>query len=399
MKKYRSLLPIDEEGYYGRFGGAYIPEILHNNVKNLREAFYRYVDDDDFQKEFDTLMRDYVGRPSPLYRADRLSEIHKTNIYLKREDLNHTGAHKINNAIGSALLAKRMGKKRIIAETGAGQHGVATATVCALMGLDCVVYMGATDVARQQPNVERMKMLGAKVVAVHSGNKTLKDATNEAIRDWCCNPDSFYIIGSTVGPHPYPEMVAHFQSIISKEIRQQLKEQVGRETPDYVVACVGGGSNAAGAFYHFINKPEVRLIAAEAAGKGVDSGETAATIHAGSEGIIHGSRTLVMQTPDGQIVEPYSISAGLDYPGIGPLHAYLATSGRAEVLAVTDTEALDAAMTLTRNEGIIPALESAHALAVLDKKRFRPDDIVVINLSGRGDKDLHTYLMNNTINE
>lgn len=399
MKKYRSLLPIDEEGYYGRFGGAYIPEILHSNVKNLREAFYRYVDDDDFQKEFDTLMRDYVGRPSPLYRADRLSEIHKTNIYLKREDLNHTGAHKINNAIGSALLAKRMGKKRIIAETGAGQHGVATATVCALMGLDCVVYMGATDVARQQPNVERMKMLGAKVVAVHSGNKTLKDATNEAIRDWCCNPDSFYIIGSTVGPHPYPEMVAHFQSIISKEIRQQLKEQVGRETPDYVVACVGGGSNAAGAFYHFINKPEVRLIAAEAAGKGVDSGETAATIHAGSEGIIHGSRTLVMQTPDGQIVEPYSISAGLDYPGIGPLHAYLATSGRAEVLAVTDTEALDAAMTLTRNEGIIPALESAHALAVLDKKRFRPDDIVVINLSGRGDKDLHTYLMNNSINE
>ncbi|WP_289732978.1 tryptophan synthase subunit beta [uncultured Duncaniella sp.] len=399
MKKYRSLLPIDEEGYYGRFGGAYIPEILHDNVKNLRDAFYRYVDDDDFQKEFDTLMRDYVGRPSPLYRADRLSEIHKTNIYLKREDLNHTGAHKINNAIGSALLAKRMGKTRIIAETGAGQHGVATATVCALMGLDCVVYMGATDVARQQPNVERMKMLGAKVVAVHSGNKTLKDATNEAIRDWCCNPDSFYIIGSTVGPHPYPEMVAHFQSIISKEIRAQLKEQVGRETPDYVVACVGGGSNAAGAFYHFINNPEVRLIAAEAAGKGVDSGETAATIHAGSEGIIHGSRTLVMQTSDGQIVEPYSISAGLDYPGIGPLHAYLATSGRAEVLAVTDTEALDAAMTLTRNEGIIPALESAHALAVLDKKRFHPDDIVVINLSGRGDKDLHTYLMNNSINE
>lgn len=398
MKKYRSLLPIDEEGYYGRFGGAYIPEILHDNVKNLRDAFYRYVDDDDFQKEFDTLMRDYVGRPSPLYRADRLSEIHKTNIYLKREDLNHTGAHKINNAIGSALLAKRMGKTRIIAETGAGQHGVATATVCALMGLDCVVYMGATDVARQQPNVERMKMLGAKVVAVHSGNKTLKDATNEAIRDWCCNPGSFYIIGSTVGPHPYPEMVAHFQSIISKEIRAQLKEQVGRETPDYVVACVGGGSNAAGAFYHFINNPEVRLIAAEAAGKGVDSGETAATIHAGSEGIIHGSRTLIMQTSDGQIVEPYSISAGLDYPGIGPLHAYLATSGRAEVLAVTDTEALDAAMTLTRNEGIIPALESAHALAVLDKKRFHPDDIVVINLSGRGDKDLHTYLMNNSIN-
>lgn len=395
MQHYKSLLPVDEEGYYGRFGGAYIPEILHSNVRNLREAFYRYVDDEDFQKEFDTLMRDYVGRPSPLYRADRLSELYGTNIYLKREDLNHTGAHKINNAIGSALLAKRMGKTRIIAETGAGQHGVATATVCALMGLDCVVYMGATDVARQQPNVERMKMLGAKVVPVHSGNKTLKDATNEAIRDWCCNPDSFYIIGSTVGPHPYPEMVAHFQSVISKEIRSQLKSHIGRETPDYVVACVGGGSNAAGAFYHFIGSPEVKLIAAEAAGKGVDSGETAATIQAGSEGIIHGARTLVMQTPDGQIVEPYSISAGLDYPGIGPLHAFLATSGRAEVLAVTDTEALDAAMTLTRREGIIPALESAHALAVLDKKRFAPDDVVVINVSGRGDKDMHTYLANN----
>ncbi|MDE6812630.1 MAG: tryptophan synthase subunit beta [Duncaniella sp.] len=395
MQHYKSLLPVDEEGYYGRFGGAYIPEILHSNVKNLREAFYRYVDDEDFQQEFDTLMRDYVGRPSPLYRADRLSELYGTNIYLKREDLNHTGAHKINNAIGSALLAKRMGKTRIIAETGAGQHGVATATVCALMGLDCVVYMGATDVARQQPNVERMKMRGAKVVPVHSGNKTLKDATNEAIRDWCCNPDSFYIIGSTVGPHPYPEMVAHFQSVISKEIRSQLLSHIGRETPDYVVACVGGGSNAAGAFYHFIGSPEVKLIAAEAAGKGVDSGETAATIQAGSEGIIHGARTLVMQTSDGQIVEPYSISAGLDYPGIGPLHAFLATSGRAEVLAVTDSEALDAAMTLTRREGIIPALESAHALAVLDKKRFAPDDVVVINVSGRGDKDMHTYLANN----
>ena len=396
MEKYRSLLPIDEEGYYGRFGGAYIPEILHSNVKNLREAFYRYVDDEDFQREFDGLMRDYVGRPSPLYRADRLSELYGTNIYLKREDLNHTGAHKINNAIGSALLARRMGKHRIIAETGAGQHGVATATVCALMGLECVVYMGATDVARQQPNVERMKMLGATVVPVQSGNKTLKDATNEAIRDWCCNPDSFYIIGSTVGPHPYPEMVAHFQSVISKEIREQLKSHIGRENPDYVVACVGGGSNAAGAFYHFINHPEVKLIAAEAAGKGVDSGETAATIQAGSEGIIHGARTLVMQTPDGQIVEPYSISAGLDYPGIGPLHAFLATSGRAEVLAVTDAEALSAAMTLTRREGIIPALESAHALAVLDKKSFGRDDIVVINVSGRGDKDMQTYLSFNS---
>lgn len=394
MKKFKSLLPIDEEGYYGRFGGAYIPEILHSNVKALREAFYRYAEDEEFKKEFDRLMRDYVGRPSPLYRADRLSEHYGTNVYLKREDLNHTGAHKINNAIGSALLAKRMGKHRIIAETGAGQHGVATATVCALMGLDCVVYMGATDVERQQPNVERMKMLGAKVVPVHSGNKTLKDATNEAIRDWCCNPESFYIIGSTVGPHPYPEMVAHFQSVISREIKEQLASKTGRENPDYVIACVGGGSNAAGAFYHFVQEPGVKLIAAEAAGKGVDSGETAATIHVGSEGIIHGARTLVMQTPDGQITEPYSISAGLDYPGIGPLHAYLATSGRAKVLAVTDTEALDAAMRLTRMEGIIPALESAHALAVLDRMRFRKEDIVVINLSGRGDKDLHTYLNN-----
>ncbi|MDE5904789.1 tryptophan synthase subunit beta [Duncaniella sp.] len=392
MSTYKSLLPVDEEGYYGRFGGAYVPEILHSNVENLRKAFYRYVDDDDFKQEFDTLMRDYVGRPSPLYRAGRLSEHYGTNIYLKREDLNHTGAHKINNAIGSALLARRMGKHRIIAETGAGQHGVATATVCALMGLECVVYMGATDVARQQPNVERMKMLGAKVVPVMSGNRTLKDATNEAIRDWCCNPDSFYIIGSTVGPHPYPEMVAHFQSVISSEIRSQLKSQAGCETPDYVVACVGGGSNAAGAFYHFINEPSVRLIAAEAAGLGVDSGQTAATIQAGSEGIIHGARTLVMQTPDGQIEEPYSISAGLDYPGIGPLHAFLARSGRADVLAVTDREALDAAMTLTRLEGIIPALESAHALAVLDRLKFGHDEIVVINVSGRGDKDMNTYM-------
>ncbi len=394
MKSYKSLLPVDEEGYYGRFGGAYIPEILHRNVENLLEAFHRYVDDDDFNAEFELLLRDYVGRPSPLYRANRLSEAYCTNVYLKREDLNHTGAHKINNAIGSALLAKRMGKKRIIAETGAGQHGVATATVCALLGLECVVYMGATDVASQQPNVERMKMLGAKVEPVRSGNMTLKDATNEAIRDWCCNPDSFYIIGSTVGPHPYPEMVAHFQSVISREIKEQLRSQIGRETPDYVIACVGGGSNAAGAFYHFIDNSSVHLIAAEAAGKGVDTGETAATMHVGREGIIHGARTMVMQTPDGQIIEPYSISAGLDYPGIGPLHAFLATSGRAQVMAVTDKEALDAAMHLTRAEGIIPALESAHALAVLDKKKFAPDDVVVINVSGRGDKDMHTYLAN-----
>jgi tryptophan synthase beta chain len=387
------FLPVDEEGYYGPFGGAYVPEILHSNVENLKEAYARYVDDPEFVAEFEQLLADYVGRPTPLYHARRLSEHFGTNIYLKREDLCHTGAHKINNAIGSVLLAKRMGKTRIIAETGAGQHGVATATVCALMGLECVVYMGATDVARQQPNVERMKMLGAKVVAVTSGNQTLKDATNEAIRDWCCNPsDTFYVIGSTVGPHPYPQMVAHFQSVISREIRRQLKEQIGRELPDYVVACVGGGSNAAGAFYHFLQEPTVKLVSAEAAGLGIDSGESAATIHLGKEGIIHGSRTLVMQTEDGQITEPYSISAGLDYPGIGPLHAYLATSGRAEVRAVTDSEALEAANLLTRTEGIIPALESAHALAVLGQKRFGKDDVVVINLSGRGDKDMATYL-------
>ncbi len=387
------VLPVDDNGYYGRFGGAYIPEILHRNVENLKAAFYDAINDEKFNAQFRELMRDYVGRPSPLYRATALSRHYGTNVYLKREDLNHTGAHKINNAIGSVLLAKRMGKTRIIAETGAGQHGVATATVCALAGLKCAVYMGATDIARQQPNVQRMKMLGAEVVPVTSGNSTLKDATNEAIRDWCCNPaDTFYVIGSTVGPHPYPEMVAHFQSVISEEIMWQLEQQIGRSHPDYVIACVGGGSNAAGAFYHFIDNPNVRLIAAEAAGKGIDSGESAATIQLGKEGIIHGARTLVMQTPDGQIVEPYSISAGLDYPGIGPLHAFLADSGRSEVIAVTDAEALNSAMRITRTEGIIPALESSHALAVLDKKRFNPDDVVVINLSGRGDKDLNTYL-------
>ncbi|MBD5346104.1 MAG: tryptophan synthase subunit beta [Bacteroides sp.] len=383
----------DAGGFYGSFGGAYIPEILLSNVEKLNEAYRRYIDDPDFQAEYRALLRDYVGRPSPLFRAARLSERYGTNIYLKREDLNHTGAHKINNAIGSALLARRMGKTRIIAETGAGQHGVATATVCALMGMECVVFMGATDVERQRPNVERMKMLGAKVVPVFSGNATLKDATNEAIRDWCCHPsDTFYIIGSTVGPHPYPEMVARFQSVISEEIRRQLLEQTGSELPTAVIACVGGGSNAAGAFYHFIDEPAVRLIAAEAAGKGVDTGETAATISCGTEGIIHGSRTMVMQTPDGQIVEPYSISAGLDYPGIGPMHAYLANSGREEVIAVTDAEALSAAMTITRLEGIIPALESSHALAVLDRIQFGPDDNIVINVSGRGDKDMATYM-------
>lgn len=383
---------VDSNGYYGRFGGAYVPEILHANVERLKNAYLREIQDDAFQKEFRDLLMDYVGRPSPLYFARRLSERYGTKIYLKREDLNHTGAHKINNTIGQILLARRMGKTRIIAETGAGQHGVATATVCALMNMKCVVYMGATDVARQQPNVEKMLMLGAEVVAVESGNKTLKDATNEAIRDWCCNPrDTYYIIGSTVGPHPYPDMVARFQSVISEEIRKQLLEKEGREEPDYVIACVGGGSNAAGAFYHFLDSPRVQLIAAEAAGKGIDTGESAATIHLGREGIIHGSRTLVMQTPDGQIVEPYSVSAGLDYPGIGPLHAFLADEKRSEVLAITDDEALDAAFRLTEMEGIIPALESAHALAVLEKMQFAPQDLVVVNLSGRGDKDMQAY--------
>ena len=369
MKKYDVTL----EGYYGRFGGAFIPEVLYANVENLRRAYLREMADPGFQQEFESLLRDYVGRPSPLYLAKRLSERYGAKIYLKREDLNHTGAHKINNTIGQILLARRMGKTRIIAETGAGQHGVAAATVCALMDMECVVYMGATDIARQRPNVEKMEMLGAKVVSVESGNKTLKDATNEAIRDWCCNPrDTYYIIGSTVGPHPYPDMVARFQSVISQEIRRQLLEKEGREEPDYVIACVGGGSNAAGAFYHFINSPSVRLM--------------------GREGIIHGARTLVMQTEDGQILEPYSISAGLDYPGIGPLHAYLAEEGREEVVAIDDDQALEAAYRLTRTEGIIPALESAHALAVLEQMHFAPTDIVVVNVSGRGDKDMETYI-------
>ena len=384
---------VNKEGYYGRFGGAFIPEILQSNVEALKKAYAAIQSDTSFREEYEGLLKDYVGRPSPLYLAKRLSDKYGAKIYLKREDLNHTGAHKINNTIGQILLARRMGKRRIIAETGAGQQGVATATVCALMGMQCVVYMGATDMERQRLNVEKMRMLGAEVRAAESGNKTLKDATNEAIRDWCCNPrDTYYIIGSVVGPHPYPCMVAYFQSVISKEIREQLKEKEGREEPDYVIACVGGGSNAAGAFYHFLDSPQVKLVAAEAAGKGVDSGMTAATICLGREGIIHGSRTFVMQTEDGQIVEPYSISAGLDYPGIGPLHAYLADEKRMEVLAVTDDEALRAAYELTRIEGIIPALESSHALAVLTRKRFEKDDIVVINLSGRGDKDMDTYV-------
>ncbi len=389
MKKY----DVDQRGYYGRFGGAFIPEVLYSNVQNLREAYLREMADPEFRAEFDALLRDYVGRPSPLYLAKRLSERYGAKIYLKREDLNHTGAHKINNTVGQILLARRMGKTRIIAETGAGQHGVATATVCALMDMECIVYMGATDIARQKPNVEKMEMLGATVVPVGSGNMTLKDATNEAIRDWCCNPrDTYYIIGSTVGPHPYPDMVARFQSVISQEIRKQLLEKEGREEPDCIIACVGGGSNAAGAFYHFINSPSVRLIAAEAGGEGILSGRSAATIQLGREGIIHGARTLVMQTEDGQITEPYSISAGLDYPGIGPMHAFLSEEGREEVIAVDDNEALEAAYMLTRTEGIIPALESAHALAVLEKKKFAPSDVVVVNVSGRGDKDMETYI-------
>jgi tryptophan synthase beta chain len=384
---------IDNNGYYGEFGGAYIPEILYANVERLKNEYLEIMEEPSFRQEFDTLMRDYVGRPSPLYFAARLSQKYGTRIYLKREDLNHTGAHKINNTVGQILLARRMGKTRIIAETGAGQHGVATATVCALMGMPCVVYMGATDMARQQLNVRKMEMLGAEVRAVTSGNKTLKDATNEAIRNWCCNPrDTHYIIGSVVGPHPYPDMVARFQSVISAEIKKQLIEHEGRDYPDYLIACVGGGSNAAGTFYHYLDDERVKLIAAEAAGMGIDTEESAATIHLGREGIIHGSRTLVMQTEDGQITEPYSVSAGLDYPGIGPLHAHLAAVGRAEVLAVTDKEALDAALELTRLEGIIPALESAHALGVFGQKRFVPQDLIVLTLSGRGDKDMETYI-------
>ena len=392
MKTYQ----VNEEGYYGNFGGAYIPEILHRCVTELKEAYLKVLESQDFQEEFAQLLRDYVGRPSPLYLAKRLSEKYGCKIYLKREDLNHTGAHKINNAIGQVLLAKRMGKKRIIAETGAGQHGVATATVCALMNMECVVYMGKTDVERQHVNVERMKMLGAKVVAVTSGNMILKDATNEAIRDWCCHPaDTYYVIGSTVGPHPYPDMVARLQSVISEEIKKQLQEHEGRDYPDYLMACVGGGSNAAGTIYHYIDDERVKIILAEAGGKGIDTNLSAATIHLGKLGIIHGSKTLVMQDEDGQIQEPYSISAGLDYPGIGPMHANLAHEHRATVLAINDDEAIRAAYELTLLEGIIPALESAHALGALPKVTFRPTDIVVLTVSGRGDKDINTYLSHN----
>ena len=383
----------DEKGYYGEFGGSYVPEMLYPNMEELQQNYLAIMADPDFIKEFQGLLKDYVGRPSPLYFAERLSDKYKTKIYLKREDLNHTGAHKINNTIGQILVAKRLGKKRIIAETGAGQHGVATATVCALAGLDCTVYMGEIDIARQAPNVARMKMLGAKVVPATSGSKTLKDATNEAIRAWINNPvDTHYIIGSVVGFHPYPDMVARFQSVISEEIKWQLKEHEGTENPDYVIACVGGGSNAAGAFYHYLDNEKVKLIAVEAAGKGVNSGESAATSILGKIGIIHGSKTILMQTADGQIVEPYSISAGLDYPGVGPQHAHLFQTRRAMFLNATDDEAMEAGLELSKLEGIIPAIETAHALAVLPKMSFRSDDLVVINLSGRGDKDLNTYI-------
>lgn len=389
MKAYE----VNNEGYYGEFGGAYVPEILHRCVEELRKAYLPILKSAEFRAEFRQLLRDYVGRPSPLYFARRLSGKYGCKLYLKREDLNHTGAHKINNALGQVLLARRMGKRRIIAETGAGQHGVATATACALAGMPCVVFMGQTDVERQHVNVEKMRMLGAEVRPVTSGNMTLKDATNEAIRYWCCHPaDTYYVIGSTVGPHPYPDLVARLQSVISEEIRQQLLDHEGRDCPDCLIACVGGGSNAAGTVYRFLDRPEVRIVLAEAGGEGLASGRSAATLALGREGIIHGARTLVMQNADGQIEEPYSLSAGLDYPGVGPLHASLIRTGRAEAVAVTDDEAVAAAFELTRLEGIIPALESAHALGALPKLSFRPDELVVLTVSGRGDKDMETYL-------
>lgn len=384
---------VDERGYFGKFGGAYIPEMLYPNVEELKENYLKIIADPKFKEQFDQLLKDYVGRPTPLYLASRLSEKYGAKIYLKREDLCHTGAHKVNNTIGQILVAQALGKKKIIAETGAGQHGVATATVCALMGLECIVYMGEIDMARQKPNVERMKILGAEVRPASSGSKTLKDATNEAMRHWINNPaDTHYIIGSVVGPHPYPDMVARFQSVISEEIVQQLLEKEGKTDPDYVFACVGGGSNAAGAFYHYLGKENVTLIAAEAAGLGNDSGKSAATTALGKEGVLHGSRTILMQTPDGQVVEPYSISAGLDYPGIGPFHAHLFDSGRATFESITDEQAMQAGVQLSKLEGIIPAVESSHALAALENFTFDENDIVVVNLSGRGDKDLETYI-------
>lgn len=384
---------VSEKGYYGEFGGAWIPEMMYSNINELKMRYLEIINSQDFQSEFNDLLKNYVGRPSPLYFARRLSEHYQSKIFLKREDLNHTGSHKLNNTVGQILLAQKLGKTRIIAETGAGQHGLATATVCALKGMKCFVYMGALDVERQAPNVKKMKMLGAEVIPVYSGNKTLKDATNEAMRDWINNPeDTHYIIGSVVGPHPYPDMVTRFQAIVSLEMKDQLKEQTGNINPARLIACVGGGSNAAGAFYHFLEEEEVELIGVEAAGKGIESGETAATLAIGSTGVLHASKTILMQNNDGQITEPYSISAGLDYPGIGPLHAHLFKTGRAKYLFATDNEVLEAALLLTRLEGIIPALESAHALAVLNKIRMNPNDVNVVNLSGRGDKDMQAYL-------
>lgn len=391
---------VDERGYYGDFGGAFIPEMLYPNVEELRSRYLDIIADPSFQAEFHALLKDYVGRPTPLFKAERLSAKYNTNIYLKREDLCHTGAHKVNNTIGQILVAKRLGKHKIVAETGAGQHGVATATVCALMGMECIVYMGAIDIERQAPNVARMRMLGATVVAAQSGSKTLKDATNEAMRHWINNPvDTHYIIGSVVGPHPYPDMVARFQSVISEEMRSQLQEKEGRDYPDYVIACVGGGSNAAGAFYHFLDEPRTQLIAAEAAGQGVSTGHSAATTFLGKPGVLHGSKSLLMQTEDGQVIEPYSISAGLDYPGIGPMHAHLFKTGRAKFYDITDEEALEAALECSKLEGIIPALESAHALAVFGKLNAKPNEVVVVNLSGRGDKDLSTYQQRLKLND
>ena len=384
---------VSPEGYYGTFGGAYVPEILHRCVEELRESYLRVIESEAFMQEFSTLLRDYAGRPSPLYRAARMSERYGCRLYLKREDLNHTGSHKINNALGQVLLARHMGRRRVIAETGAGQHGVAVAAVCALMGMECMIYMGRTDTERQRANVEKIRMLGGEVTPVESGNMTLKDATNEAIREWCRHPsDTYYVIGSTVGLHPYPDLVARLQSVIGREISWQLREREGRDRPDCLMACVGGGSNAAGTIYPFVDDERVRIVLAEAAGCGVESGRSAATLHLGLPGIIHGARTLVMQDDDGQIEEPYSISAGLDYPGIGPMHADLFARGRAEVVAVTDREAVEAAYELTRLEGIIPALESAHALGALGRLRFGPDELVVLTVSGRGDKDMETYL-------
>ncbi|MCC8360710.1 tryptophan synthase subunit beta [Salinimicrobium sediminilitoris] len=384
---------VNEKGYYGDFGGAFIPEMLYPNVEELRSQYLEIMQEEDFQKEFRQLLKDYVGRPTPLYFAERFSQNYGAKIYLKREDLCHTGAHKVNNTVGQILMAKRLGKNRIIAETGAGQHGVATATVCALMGIECIVYMGEVDIKRQAPNVARMKMLGATVVPATSGSKTLKDATNEAIRDWINNPlDTHYIIGSVVGPHPYPDMVARFQSVISEEVKTQLKEKEGREAPDHVVACVGGGSNAAGIYYHYLDNAKVNIIAVEAAGEGILTGKSAATSALGREGIIHGSKTLLMQTDDGQITEPYSISAGLDYPGVGPMHANLFRTGRGEFISITDEDAMAAGLQLCKLEGIIPAIETAHALAIFDKRKFKKDEVVVVNLSGRGDKDLNTYI-------